>query len=59
MTAIVVTNIGGAAVALFGMAVLLAALPIIGWVERHDPMRPSRLRRWLARHAHDDTGGVW
>ena len=60
MTALTITNVGGVAIGLFSMLVLIAALPVIGWVERHDPLRPSpavaRVRRWLGRHQR--TGGV-
>jgi len=53
VTAVTITNVGGVAVGLLSMVVLIVALPVIGWVERHDPLRPSpsvaRVRRWLGR----------
>lgn len=59
MTALTITNTGGVAIGLLGIIVLIAALPVIGWVERHDPIRPSptvaRVRRWLGRDEGTDN----
>ena len=53
MTAVTITNVGGVAIGVLGLIVIIAALPVIGWVERHDPLRPSpavaRVRRWFGR----------